>query len=147
MSWILFATASAALWGLSYVLSEKMLETISAVSLMLYTSFGSIFIFIILALYKGDVSRDWEILKKGGIELKYIAILILVEALASLSILYSIKEKNATSAGLIEISYPLFAALFAWLIFKDNQLSVGTIIGGILIFSGVLCIAYFNKTV
>jgi drug/metabolite transporter (DMT)-like permease len=64
--------------------------------------------------------------------------------LAELAIGFSITEKNATLAGLIEISYPIFIAIFAYFILKE-KVSLTTIIGGILIFVGVFVIYYFNK--
>jgi uncharacterized membrane protein len=65
--------------------------------------------------------------------------------LAEFFIAYSIIGKNATISGLIEISYPLFIALFSFLIFREYSINTQTIIGGLLIFCGVIVIYYFNK--
>jgi len=65
--------------------------------------------------------------------------------LADVFIALSITNKNATLAGLVEISYPIFIALFAYLLFKQTQLNTATIIGGILIFTGVFIIYFFNR--
>ena len=65
--------------------------------------------------------------------------------LGNFLILSSIQSKNATLSGMIEISYPLFIAIFAYLFFKENQISLATLVGGLLIFGGVFVIYYFNK--
>ncbi len=76
-------------------------------------------------------------------------ILVLAETavliLAELFIGFSIVSKNASLAGLIEISYPIFTALFAYVLFKESQLDTATMIGGVLIFSGVVTIYLFSK--
>ena len=64
---------------------------------------------------------------------------------ADLMIALSISTKNATLAGLVEISYPLFIALFAYFLFKETQINAAIIIGGLLIFSGIFVIYYFNR--
>ncbi|MGA2053413.1 MAG: EamA family transporter, partial [Opitutales bacterium] len=58
--------------------------------------------------------------------------------------LLAIQHKNATLASLIEISYPFFVALFAWLLFRDVQLSWATALGGLLILAGIAIIYRFN---
>lgn len=69
---------------------------------------------------------------------------IVVMLIAELFIGFSITAKSATLAGLIEISYPIFIALFSYLLFK-SQVSTSTIIGGIIVFAGIFVIYYFNK--
>ncbi len=65
--------------------------------------------------------------------------------LAELFIAFSITNKNATLSGLIEISYPIFIAIFSYLLFRENQINTATIAGGILIFLGIFIIFTFNK--
>ena len=48
--------------------------------------------------------------------------------------------KNPTLASLIEISYPLFVVLFAWIFFREMQLNTITICGGLLVIAGVAVI-------
>jgi drug/metabolite transporter (DMT)-like permease len=72
---------------------------------------------------------------------------IVIYIAANVLIMASINAKNATMAAMIEITYPLFTALFAWLLFRQVQMSAGTLAGAALILSGVACIYYFGKTV
>ena len=57
----------------------------------------------------------------------------------------SIEAKNATVASLIEVTYPLFTAFFAWALFRQTTLNAATIIGGLFIFAGVLIVARGNR--
>ena len=93
----------------------------------------------------GTMRADWEILKRGGQETWLMLGLILINAFANLTIMLSIQQKNATLAGMVEISYPLFTAFFAWLILREVQVNMGTWLGAGLIFAGVACIFYFEK--
>jgi len=64
--------------------------------------------------------------------------------IAEIFIGFSITAKSATLAGLVEISYPIFIALFSYLLFK-SRVSVSTLIGGGIIFCGIFVIYYFNR--
>jgi drug/metabolite transporter (DMT)-like permease len=59
-------------------------------------------------------------------------------------ILTSISEKNATLSSMVEITYPIFVALFSWLLFRQFHLSWTSIIGGLMIMSGVFLIYLKN---
>jgi drug/metabolite transporter (DMT)-like permease len=52
-------------------------------------------------------------------------------------IYYAISLKNATAVNLIEISYPVFTLIFAYIIMKEVQINVSTLIGGLMIFFGI----------
>lgn len=61
--------------------------------------------------------------------------------MANLFIVYSIQVKDATAAGIVELIYPLFTILFTWLLFRENHITAPVILGGGLIFAGVLLIS------
>ena len=73
---------------------------------------------------------------------------ILAPALTSLAgsvlLFLSISGKNATLASLIEISYPVFVALFAFVLFRDLHLNISAVLGGMLVFAGVAVIVMNN---
>jgi drug/metabolite transporter (DMT)-like permease len=73
---------------------------------------------------------------------------ILALALTSLAgsvLLYlSISGKNATLASLIEITYPVFVVLFAFLLFRQMNLNASVLIGAGLVFAGVAVIVLGN---
>lgn len=55
-------------------------------------------------------------------------------------IYHAISMKNATVVSLIEISYPVFVCLFAYILYRDIQVNMWTALGGLLIFCGVFTI-------
>ena len=143
--WIIFAIGASVLWGLSYVLFEQVYKKISimtALWIVCLIMFGAMLIGSILTgslkpdLFAIQSSKNLQWLLLGGIA---------TAILADVFIALSITNKNAPLAGLVEISYPIFIALFAYLLFRQNQINTAAIIGGILIFVGVFIIYFFNK--
>jgi len=58
---------------------------------------------------------------------------------AALSILGSIQLLGASKSAVLEISYPLFVALFSAVLFR-GQLQLPVVIGGVFIFLGAAII-------
>ena len=48
-------------------------------------------------------------------------------------------------AGIARANF-IVIALFAWLFFREVQVTAGTLLGALLILAGVACIYYFGKT-
>ena len=66
---------------------------------------------------------------------------IAVTSLAGTVLLYlAVRGRNATLASLIEISYPAFVALFAWLLFREWQINAGVLAGAALVLAGTTLI-------
>jgi drug/metabolite transporter (DMT)-like permease len=42
------------------------------------------------------------------------------------------------------MAYPVFVALFAWLLFREMHINTSVIIGGLLVFAGVTMIIWNN---
>jgi drug/metabolite transporter (DMT)-like permease len=145
--WIIYAVAASVLWGISYALLGELLKKLSMASIILYSAMASVLFAIALGLAKNSFSADWQVLKEAGRETKLLAISIVIYIAANLFIMLSINAKNATMAAMIEITYPLFTALFAWLLFRQVQFTAGTIAGAVLVLAGVACIYYFGKDI
>ena len=143
--WLLSALSASVLWGLSYVLSEQIYKKISVITTLgILTLLTSIVILIIAYLF-GPLKSDFTVIYKSNKLLLLIGLELVVFILAELLIGYSITAKNATLAGLIEISYPIFIAIFAALFFKEHEFNLATFVGGSLIFAGIAVVYYFNK--
>lgn len=69
----------------------------------------------------------------------------MVFVMANLISYYAISSKNATMASLIEISYPVFTAFFAFAIFKEIQFNITSLIGAFFIFAGVILVFVGSK--
>lgn len=128
-----------------YVFDEELYKHISVpTTLAIHTAVTAVILSLVVffsGTWKSDVgtilssSRVVWLLVGGTLAL----------AIAELLIGYSISTKNATLAGLIEISYPIYIVLFSFLIFGTYALNTGTLVGGALIFLGVGCIYFFGR--
>lgn len=145
--WIVYAISAAVLWGLSYTLTEQLMKKISIAGVIVTCALGSLLFGLALGFAQKTHGRDWSALKQAGGEAKLALGCIAVYVAANVFILLSVKAKNTTMAGMIEITYPLFTALFAWLLFREAQMGAGTALGGALIIAGVACIYFLDKTV
>jgi drug/metabolite transporter (DMT)-like permease len=143
--WIIFALGASITWGLTYVVNEQVYKKISVITSLAITMLISSIVMFIVAIVTGVLKKDINAIL-GSQKLFY---LILIQTailiIAELFIGFSITGKNATLAGLIEISYPIFIAIFAYFLYKENQINFGTLIGGLLIFTGIAVVYYFNR--
>lgn len=129
------AIAASVLWGLTYCLDERVLANVSVFKLyFLHCLCGTVVAGVILLAQgvspAGLVSLDLE---RTGLPL--IALTLLTATAAALSILGSIQLLGANKSAVLEISYPMFVALFSVLLFKGH-LQLPVVIGGIFIFIG-----------
>lgn len=143
--WILYALGASVLWGLNYVLAEQLYKNISVITSISITTFFTFIITLLVAFNRGVLFRDVTAILDSKRLIIILVAEIVVFILADLLIAFSIIEKSATIAGLIEISYPLFIALFAYLIFRESELNMSISIGGLFIFVGVGIIYFFNR--
>lgn len=143
--WFLLATMASIFWGMSYVFSEQIYKHISVLSAlsieMFVISLGIASIAICKGVFKADLATIGSSSRLSWLLLAS----MLTFAAGELGIGYAINGKNATLAGLIEISYPLFIALFAYFFFQESELNGGTALGGLLVFVGVCVIYYFSR--
>jgi len=145
--WFVYACSAAVLWGLSYTVSEQLMKKLSIPTVLLTAALGNLIFALAAGLILKKFPKDWETLKTGDGVTWLMLGSVAVYVAANIFILLATKSKNATMAAMVEITYPLFTALFAWLLFKEVQVNTGTAFGAALILSGVCCIYYFSKTV
>lgn len=136
--WIVYALAAAIIWGISYAASGRVIERgmTPLVFFFLYTFFGAAAAAVALAV-TGKTGTLASECRSLGEDWVWLLVAIVSSATGGLLIYIAIGEKNATLASLIEISYPFFVAVFAWLFFRDIQFNWQTLIGGALILGGV----------
>jgi drug/metabolite transporter (DMT)-like permease len=137
-------TASV-LWGLTYAINEQLYKKISIITSLGITSLLTAIIMFLVAYQGGFLSREPVLIAESKQILRLMAAEKIVLILAEIFIGLSITGKNASLAGIIEISYPVFIVLFSYLLFKESQVNLSTVAGGILIFGGIFIIYYFNK--
>jgi drug/metabolite transporter (DMT)-like permease len=140
--WYVMAIGAALVWGAHYPLVEHALKKLSLISVLLLTAIPVV---LTAMFFHRTIAADYaawrtmETVDKG---------MVLAPALTSLAgsvlLFLSISGKNATLASLIEISYPVFVALFAWLLFREIHVNASVIVGGMLVFAGVCLIIWNN---
>ena len=139
--WLLYALAASLCWGVSYAASGPILKKGLGplVFFFGYTLLGLIGSVIALvssgkllpALRLEGLAREdlcWFFFSIGG------------SALGAYLTYAAMAAKNPTLASLIEISYPLFVVIFAWIFFREMQVNVLTLCGGVLVITGVAVI-------
>jgi drug/metabolite transporter (DMT)-like permease len=138
MMWLFAALSAACLWGVSYAAVEHALKGgISTFTLLVMYCVIGLPIFGAVALYDDTLKRGIVLMKESPAMLMWIIIAILSYGLGNVLVLWAVRQKNATAVSFIEISYPLFVAVFSFLLFQVNHLNLGTAIGGALVFAGV----------
>lgn len=143
--WALFAIIASILWGVDYALTEKVLLKVRFPMLLSIELFFGFLVMLGIAIFSGSYKVDLANIFSSSKTLVLVVTIIVAFNIANMFIVLAIGDKNATLSGLIEISYPLFIALFSWLFFRENNLSAGAILGGIFVLTGVSLIYFFNK--
>ena len=139
--WLGYAFASTVFWGMNCAFLEKLLEKNFPVTLLMaFESCLALPLFLALSLMQGTAKQGINMIMGD----KNIIWLILAVSFSFLTatffIFHSIQAKNATLAGLVEVSYPIFTILFTWLFFRQFHLNLYSGIGGLLILSGIAVI-------
>ncbi|MFP5348607.1 MAG: EamA family transporter [Gammaproteobacteria bacterium] len=142
LPWYVTAIAAALIWGVHYPLVDFALKRVSVLSVLLLTTIP---ILLLVPLYQQTLKHDllvWQALPWSA---RFPILGIMLTSLLGAVFLYvSIAGKNATLASLIEISYPVFVALFAYLLFRELHVNAPVLIGAALVFSGVALIVWHN---
>ena len=99
----------------------------------------------LLITLTGRWNATFSELHNARADFGWLIVAVIATTSAGMLIFLSIQAKNATLSSLIEISYPLFTAFFAWALFRQATLNMATIIGAALIFIGVLIVARGNQ--
>ncbi len=143
--WLILALLASVLWGMTYVLNEKMFEYISVpTSLAIGLFFGCIAM-MTLSISQGNFLPDMHTLINSRRAMWLTSAGTVTFILADWLIAVSIHEKNAALASLIEITYPVFIIIFAFLFFRELQINLTIALGGILAFAGVALVYWGSR--
>jgi len=134
MTWYIYALGAAIIWGVHYNLLARAMTTISP--LTAYWMPTTIMVLGMPLFYKtlykdlqSIIAADWKVQLA-------VSIISFTSFAATMCLYKAIQSHNAVHASLIEITFPVFVAIFAFVFFGQNHFSVGTIIGGLLIMLG-----------
>jgi|SRR5579885_891276 drug/metabolite transporter (DMT)-like permease len=139
--WLVYAILAAVLWGLNYAIAERILHNISTVTLLALEMLIGGLLFLIIS-YFTHLKTDLYLLSTQ-LKIFWLTLIeIIIVLAANFFIVSSIRGKDATVAGIVELIYPLFTILFTWILFRENHVNTQVIIGGGLILLGVFVISY-----
>ena len=141
--WYVTALAAALVWGLHYPLVDFALKRISIYSVLLLTVLP---VLLLMPVFLRDVSRDLvRVRTLPAMEQGLIAAIGLTSLVGAVLLYLSIAGKNATLASLIEITYPVFVAFFAFVLFRHVHVNASVIFGGLMVMAGAGLIIYNNQ--
>lgn len=132
--WWTWALGSTIFWGLFYVLVSRLSPTLSPISLYWLPN---ITLLAILPFTYKQIATDYANLWSSGLDIKIAAaVASIISIIASVMFYKSIGMHTATHASLIQITYPVFTAIFAFIFFSQNHFSWSVMVGGALIMIG-----------
>jgi len=103
-------------------------------------------IVLLMPVFLRDITRDVQVYHAlPSAEQWLIAVVAVTSTLGALFLYMAVSSRNATLASLIEITYPVFVVFFACLFFRQLQINLSVIAGGILILIGAGLIIYNNR--
>jgi drug/metabolite transporter (DMT)-like permease len=141
MLWFWLSLGTAALWGISYVVSEKLMhDGMSPAFLMLAALVLGIPFYGIYAYLNNEIAPSIEIMKSSPTQGLLLFIASFIFVISNLMILMAVQMKNATLVNMIEITYPIFTIIFTAIFLKKFHLDTSSIAGATLIFAGVFLI-------
>lgn len=146
MLWFFYALGAAVIWGINYAVSGRLLERGMSPQTLFFIdmAFGTLALAVLITL-TGKWQTTFLEIRTAQPQLLFLIIAVMASVSAGLLIFLSIEAKNATVASLIEVSYPLFTAFFAWAFFRQNTVNLATVIGACLILLGVVIVARGNR--
>lgn len=140
MTWLIYALGAAILWGLNYSLNERIfLGRVSPATLLIFQGFAGMTIAFIVGFRQ--LPADLRTLQQDRSTLLIAIGALLTYGLGNLLISLSIQAKNATLAGLVELSYPIFTVLFTWLLFRQWHMTPLSMVGAVLILAGLVLVS------
>lgn len=132
---------AAITWGMIYALDQKILQRVSPTLVIFINTVMVMVMFLpVIMLEKETMSQLLRVDRKS---LLIIFITAILSIAANWFILRGIKDLDASTASMIEISYPIFVALFSFLLFR-TVLAPATFLGGVLILAGSMIIIRYG---
>ena len=133
------AVLASVLWGLTYCLDERVLASLSIFKLYFLHCLCGMLVAGVIMLCQGHSPAALFRIDTATASIPLVGLTLVTATAAALSILGSIQLLGANQSAILEISYPLFVALFSAFLFR-GQLQPPVIIGGIFIFIGAAII-------
>lgn len=132
---------AATLYGLNYAILGVALKSMSISTFLFYNLIVSSII-TVAVIYFDRANLRTDLWQTEPRTLSLMACGMVAAWGAWMITTLVIKNVNPTYAAIGEIAYPVFVPIYSWLLFRDKQWDVSTVIGGVLIFAGLAVIIY-----
>lgn len=137
-TWFFADLAASVLWGFGYALLGKVLHSgASSAFMMLVQGIIALSLYFLVAKFGNHLKQDWEVMAADSRVFLPTVLFAVSVVLGNFLVFTSISLKNATLANMIEMAYPFFTLLFAWILFRESHLNWATAFGDFLIFCGI----------
>ena len=141
--WYVAALGAAITWGIYYPLVDMALKRISLYSVILLSMIP---VLLVMPLFLKTLGDDIETVKAMPSSEQWVILSLgLIGLFGEVMVYLAISGKNATLASLIEMTYPLFVVLFAYVFYKQVHVTTSVFIGGLMILIGAGIIIYNNQ--
>lgn len=141
--WFIYSLTAAMLWGVHYATAGHLSKTIPpsliSVAYLVFVAIAAIGFMVIFLRPALDIKQLGSYVNVASASL--LGLMVLTGCIGNILVFYAIADSTATKASIIEITYPIFVALFSLLLFREDTLNVQTGIGGILILVGAVIVA------
>lgn len=128
-----YAVAAAVTWGFVYAIDQKILNKVSATSLLLIHSFFTIIVLLpIWFFYSAGVKENFSLDKSSA---WFIAFSLVFTLIANLLIYVAIQHLGSSKATIFEIAYPFFVVIFSIFMFQAH-VNGYFVLGALLLFIG-----------
>lgn len=144
MQWFILALSAAIIWGACYSLDEQLFKHVTVPSVIFTSCWFTLLVSGSWIYYKGMWREDVAAVLSSGRVAALLATTCVFSTLGGCLICSSIAQKNASIAGIIESSYPIFIPFFSYLLSGEINLSKPTMFGGCLIGLGLGIIHRFG---
>jgi len=143
MPWYLLAFGSAIVWGLHYVILSNAFKYVSPQTALLLTTIVPSM--VVFGIWYNQVTTDLQNIMAMDLKQSLpIFALFFSSTIGTLLLYHAIIGKTAVHAAMIEITYPIFVAIFSVIFLVGHTITTGTIIGGIIILCGAWVVIWTN---
>lgn len=137
---MIVAMLAALAWGFVYAATEKIVERMNPVSAIVSFYAAGVFLTLpLLVLNRADIVQGISADPKT-----FFATTVAIMG-AEFLIVWSISLLGGTEAALVEVSYPLWTALFLFLLYGQKP-SWEVFVGGVLIMAGISMLALNGRS-
>lgn len=137
---IIFAFGAAVTWGVVYTVDQKILTELSPLTLLFVQYVVTALILAPFVFAQSSVVQSIHAMSTHTAVLMLTTILFTIAA--NMFILNSIKLLGASTASIVEITYPLFVVLLALVIYGTVP-NAYVLFGGAIILVGSMIVTYF----